>query len=330
MPTRLRVLLIDDNPDDRALVLREVRHAFPDVEATAITESRDLDEALNRGGFDLAITDYQLRWTDGIEVLRAIKDQYPDCPVIMCTATGSEEIAVEAMKNRLDDYVIKNVHHLVRLRAAVTSVLQQAETRRRAIKLQTRLDSLLTQLNVGIFRCTQQGELLEANEAFLNLLGLRSIENARTIEDAKNFLRQEVCIQLVDDLLKTGQPQEKEVSLADADGNSRWMRLCGTLTTSPAGETVIDGLLEDITERKQTEEEAGARIAATARLALLSPRESEVMELVVAGKASKIIARQLEICEKTVEKHRTNITKKLHVQSVADLVRLALTAKPTR
>ena len=184
MCTLLQVLLIDDNPDDRALVLRELQREFPGVKTAAITEPRDLDEALDHGGFDLAITDYQLRWTDGIEVLSAIKDRYPDCPVIMFTATGSEEVAVEAMKNRLDDYVIKNVHHLVRLRAAVKSVLQQAETRRRAAELETRLESLLTQLNVGIFRCTVQGELLEANEAFLKLLGLRSIENTRTIEEA--------------------------------------------------------------------------------------------------------------------------------------------------
>ena len=123
MPSPLRVLLIDDNPDDRALILRELQKEFHDVQATQVTDARELVEAVDHGEFNIVITDYQLRWTDGLQVVKAIKTQRPDCPVIMFTATGSEEVAVEAMKNGLDDYVIKNVHHLVRLCAAVRSVL---------------------------------------------------------------------------------------------------------------------------------------------------------------------------------------------------------------
>ena len=44
------------------------------------------------------MTDYHLQWSDGIRVLQAVKQRLPNCPVIMFTATGNEEIAVEAMK----------------------------------------------------------------------------------------------------------------------------------------------------------------------------------------------------------------------------------------
>ena len=54
----------------------------------------------------------------------------------------------------------------------------------------------------------------------------------------------------------------------------------------------------------------------------LTPREREVMGLVVDGKLTKQIARRLDISEKTVEVHRSHVTKKMHVQSVAQLVRL--------
>ena len=93
MSTRLRVLLVDDNADDRLLVLRELRREFSDVQAEQVIEARGLDQALERREFDLVITDFQLRWTDGIVVLRAVKRRCPGCPVIMFTGTGNEEVA---------------------------------------------------------------------------------------------------------------------------------------------------------------------------------------------------------------------------------------------
>jgi FixJ family two-component response regulator len=59
------------------------------------------------------------------------------------------------------------------------------------------------------------------------------------------------------------------------------------------------------------------------RFDLLTPRELEVLEQVVRGRLNKQIADDLEINERTVKLHRTNLTRKLQVQSVAELTRLA-------
>jgi FixJ family two-component response regulator len=61
------------------------------------------------------------------------------------------------------------------------------------------------------------------------------------------------------------------------------------------------------------------------RLAQLSPREHEVLRLVVRGKTSKFIAAQLKIATKTVDIHRTSIREKLGASSVAELVSEVLT-----
>jgi len=61
-----------------------------------------------------------------------------------------------------------------------------------------------------------------------------------------------------------------------------------------------------------------------ALLAFLTPREREVMDLVIAGKPNKIIASDLAISPKTVEIHRGRVMEKLQVDSVAELVRLDL------
>ena len=59
------------------------------------------------------------------------------------------------------------------------------------------------------------------------------------------------------------------------------------------------------------------------RLEALTPREHEVLRLVVQGKLNKEIAAELGIHERTVKLHRTAVTSKLGVQSVAELTRLA-------
>ncbi|ADE14736.1 regulatory protein LuxR [Nitrosococcus halophilus Nc 4] len=61
-----------------------------------------------------------------------------------------------------------------------------------------------------------------------------------------------------------------------------------------------------------------------ARMARLTPREWEVMELVVKGRLNKVIAFELGISLKTVENHRAQVMKKLQVKTQADLIRLAL------
>ena len=67
-----------------------------------------------------------------------------------------------------------------------------------------------------------------------------------------------------------------------------------------------------------------ARQARSAALATLTPRQQEVLNSVLAGKASKIIAFELDVSQRTIESHRAAIMKKLGAKSVPELVRLAL------
>jgi two-component system, LuxR family, response regulator FixJ len=58
------------------------------------------------------------------------------------------------------------------------------------------------------------------------------------------------------------------------------------------------------------------------KLSLLTPRESEVMQLMIAGNANKVIARTLGISSRTVEIHRKNIIDKMEASSLVDLVNM--------
>jgi two-component system CheB/CheR fusion protein len=123
------LLIIDDNPADRELTARELLRSDPTIRITHITNDRELHGALERNDHDLAITDYELRWTNGIEVLRMIKARDASKPVIMFTGSGSEEVAVKAMKEGLDDYITKTVKHFPRIPIAVAANLERVRQR---------------------------------------------------------------------------------------------------------------------------------------------------------------------------------------------------------
>ena len=89
-------------------------------------------------------------------------------------------------------------------------------------------------------------------------------------------------------------------------------------------ELLLDRIRQAIDlDREQRDAEA-QRAAVAERYALLTPREREVMELVTAGKANKVIAAELGLSPKTVEVHRAAVMDKMRADSVADLVRMRL------
>ncbi|MEO5656401.1 MAG: response regulator, partial [Nitrospiria bacterium] len=126
----MRALHIEDNPDDRALAARELIRAFPDIEIVSIGNHAALSREIEHGTVDLVLTDYQFNWSDGLQVLREVKARRPDCPVVMFTGSGDEELVVEALKAGLDDYVIKSPKHAARLATAVRSALERSASRR--------------------------------------------------------------------------------------------------------------------------------------------------------------------------------------------------------
>ncbi len=84
----------------------------------------------------------------------------------------------------------------------------------------------------------------------------------------------------------------------------------------------------DLDRRTRQVRTEAAKFAAL--LTHLTPREREVMDLVIAGKPNKIIAADLGISPKTVEIHRGRVMEKMQVESVAELVRLDLLCRANR
>ena len=125
-----RLLVVDDNPQDRLLVRRALVSEFEDADVSEVPDQPALDEALAGDAFDAVVTDFRLRWNDGLKVLEAIHARHPETPVVMFTNTGSEEVAASGLRQGLSDYIIKAPGQYARVAHAVRHAIQRARLRR--------------------------------------------------------------------------------------------------------------------------------------------------------------------------------------------------------
>lgn len=124
-----KLLLVDDSRDDRDLAARVIQQELPGVQITSVGGPQEFEAAVRTHDFDLVVTDYQLNWSTGLEVLRRVREAKPGVRVIMFTASGNEETAVAGMKAGLNDYLPKSPRHLGRLAASVKAQLELAHHR---------------------------------------------------------------------------------------------------------------------------------------------------------------------------------------------------------
>ena len=89
---------------------------------------------------------------------------------------------------------------------------------------------------------------------------------------------------------------------------------------------LLDRIQQCLAQSAELQINQEQRAAAIERVALLTDREREVLNFLVAGKLNKQIAAELDISIRTVEAHRAKIMDKLQAKSLSDVVRIALLA----
>jgi PAS domain S-box-containing protein len=134
--SQLRILLLEDDPNDAELVQELLSDQF----AIEITRAQAEDEflaALEADLFDLILADYRLPSYDGLSALELTLARCPGVPFIFVSGTIGEDVAIEALKRGATDYVLKT--GLTRLVPSVQRALREAEERAKREAAQTAL-----------------------------------------------------------------------------------------------------------------------------------------------------------------------------------------------
>ena len=93
---------------------------------------------------------------------------------------------------------------------------------------------------------------------------------------------------------------------------------------------LLDRVQRALTRDTESRSRLAARAEIQARLATLTPRETEVLQLITRGKANKVVGAELGVSQRTVEIHRAHVMEKMNASSLAELVRMVLdTEDPT-
>ena len=249
-----RILIVDDNPDDRTLAEHELRREFGGLELISVGGAAALDRALSAEPCDVVVTDYNLGWTNGLVVLRRVRTVWPGCPVVMFTGTGSEEIAVEAMRAGLADYVIKTTAHFARLPVAVRGAWTNARRQRQLREAELRYTSLFERNRCPMFLVDPATRrVFDANPAGAEASGygreqLRGMPVDQLMGGAPG------AITAIVEALLADRPEVLFGRTRSASGETSDVEIYGGRITV-AERDLIYAIVHDVTERRQAEAE---------------------------------------------------------------------------
>ena len=123
----LRVLLLEDNPDDERLCLLTLQKShWMDCFDVARTREEFIDQLRGRS-YDIVLSDYRLNAWTGADAFHHLRGESSDTPFILVTGTLGEERAVECVKNGMADYILKD--RLERLPLAISRALEETRLR---------------------------------------------------------------------------------------------------------------------------------------------------------------------------------------------------------
>lgn len=277
---RVKVLLVDDRQDKR-LALSSVLEGL-DLELVTAQSGRDALRMVLIHEFAVILLDVSMPLMDGFETASLIRQrkQTEHLPIIFITAfRDTDDQASRGYALGAVDYIFAPVIPAV-LRTKVSvftdlfkknreikrqSDLLKMESEHRVASLENRLDCLLNRLHVGVYRLTNEGVLISANNSFYQLFAIDPLVMVHPLNFFERYLEKNDRTAITERLEAAGHVQEYPVCQSRADGTVRWISLSKVLVVESNGMRYIDGLAEDITVRKKAEEELISKAEELAR-----------------------------------------------------------------
>ena len=196
MRATIEVLYIDDYELDRELVRDVLEKEHGGFRVTQAANKEEFLAALQNGSFDAILSDFNIAGFEGLEVIETIRQKNLNIPVIIVTGTGSEEIAVQAMRMGASDYVIKRPNHIRRLPLTILSSIEREKLKERheeaAIALnksENRLRHLIQNIPIALLVYNAELEIVESNVEARRLLNISAeqLENRKLSTPVKSL-----------------------------------------------------------------------------------------------------------------------------------------------
>ncbi|MBB6646465.1 hybrid sensor histidine kinase/response regulator [Halobellus ruber] len=169
MTAPIRVLHVDDDAEVADLTATYLAREGDGITVATATSADEGLDRIRTGSFDCVVSDYEMPGMDGIELLEAVREEYPDLPFILYTGKGSEAVASDAISAGVTDYLQKasgtEQYQLLanRIRNAVERTRAERSRKRHLEAIETARE--------GISILDSDGEFIYVNEAYAELYG---------------------------------------------------------------------------------------------------------------------------------------------------------------
>ncbi len=283
MTDALRVLLVEDTASDAKLITLELRRTWSRLEIERVETADAMSAALDSGVWDLVLSDWSMPKFTAPAALAVLKAKGLDLPFIIVSGTIGEETAVEAMRAGAHDFVLKEKLSLLRpaierarrdCQERATRLQVEAALRQSEIRFRRLADSGI----IGIVVAELDGKILDANEAFLTMVGYSRTELLDGAVRWSDLTPPELAhlgAQALTQLQATGVSPPWESATLRKDGGRVPVFMGAAMLESPQFIVV----LADLTERKRAE--AGRAHAETAlRQSEEQLRQAQKMEAI--------------------------------------------------
>lgn len=256
----MKILHLEDSDEDAELIHLGLSRSLPECSIQRASNHDQFHAALERGGFDLILSDYTMRGFDGLSALDLARTYCPEKPFIFLSGTIGEERAIEAIKRGAANYVSKDRP------ARLVSVMKQALTRAEDALRHRKTEEALRQTrehfrhiaeNVTdiIMMSDLAGRYLYCNPAYFSCVGRPSSQTP-----CSNILADvypEDCERVRTGFLETietGVGRRIEYRLVRADQTLRCVEAQNTAVRNETGAIVkVLVLARDITDQNMTE-----------------------------------------------------------------------------
>jgi len=177
-PRDIRVLHVDDEPAFLDLASTLLERADEAFDVTTVEDAPGALETLDSGQFDCVVSDYDMPGTDGLELLRDVRETDPDLPFVLFTGRGSEEVASEAISAGVTEYMQKGIDgdQFVVLANRVRNAVERHRAEASLGEVESRYRRMLQTSPSPVVLFDDEATIDYANEAAAEMVGVTSPE----------------------------------------------------------------------------------------------------------------------------------------------------------
>ena len=254
-PQAIRILHLEDNELDAALIRKLVTAEWPACHITLVSTRFAYTGELQLRQFDLILSDYTLEAFNGLEALALAQQRAPDTPFILLSGTVGEDRAIEAIRAGARDYVLKD--QMKRLTTAIHRALKENEERdkrQQAERYSRELAGFLNKARDAIIVINLENQITFWNRGAELLSGWSAVEVSN--QTTERLFGPAVADQIAQGLKVTSERGEwtGELEICTKGGQTRLVEFRISLISDDRGRAQARlAICTDLTRQKQAE-----------------------------------------------------------------------------